>query len=328
MALDRTLSPAKLPSEQRPPAEGWRAIYPFQSHWLELAGHRYHYLDEGQGLPLLCVHGNPTWSFHWRRIVAGLRDRYRVVAPDHLGCGLSDKPLGWTYRFVDHVRNLVALVEALDLQRVTLVAQDWGGAIGLAAAEALPQRFERLVLCNTGAFPPWFIPWRIRVCRWPLLRSWGVQGGNLFLAAALRMAIGGEPLSAVERAGYLAPYPRPRDRIAIRRFVEDIPLGSSHPTYAPLAELEAGLAPLGERPIQLIWGLRDWCFTPACLDRFLSHWPQAEVLRIPTAGHWVVEDAHQQVLECIADFVARPAERRGVDGLNRTLPEPSERGPG
>src|SRR5690606_36920907 len=127
-----------------------------------------HYLDEGPAEghegTLLFVHGNPTWSFHWRGLVEGLRDRYRCVAVDHLGCGLSDKPQRG-FRLADHIEHLVSLVDSLGLERVTLVAQDWGGAIGLGTCLARRERFERVVLFNTGAFPPWYIPWRIAVCR-------------------------------------------------------------------------------------------------------------------------------------------------------------------
>jgi haloalkane dehalogenase len=127
-----------------------------------------HYLDEGPATPagerretLLFVHGNPTWSFHWRNLIALLRPRYRLIAPDHVGCGLSDKPQKFL-RLDDHIDNLVTLVETLDLENATLVAQDWGGAIGLGAMLRMPERLVRIVLFNTGAFPPRYITWRIR----------------------------------------------------------------------------------------------------------------------------------------------------------------------
>src|SRR5690242_15632204 len=138
---------------------------------MDLAGRRLHYIaqrDKQAARTLLFVHGNPTWSFHWRRLIERLQGQYRCVAPDHLGCGLSDlqpHPL----RLADHIANVRRLVEALDLKRITLVAQDWGGAIGLGTLLEERARFERIVLFNTGAFRPWFIPFRIRVCRWPVV---------------------------------------------------------------------------------------------------------------------------------------------------------------
>ena len=126
-----------------PAAHDWRSLYPFQSHEVTLDGHRCHYLDEGSGPVLLMVHGNPTWSFYWRNLILALRDRFRIVAVDHIGCGLSDKPAAddYSYRLARRVADLGQLIEKLDLRQITLVAHDWGGAIGMGAAVAAPERF-------------------------------------------------------------------------------------------------------------------------------------------------------------------------------------------
>ena len=118
----------------------WKDLYPFQSQYLALGSLRYHYLDEGTGQPLLFVHGNPTWSFYWRNLILGLRDQNHCVAVDHIGCGLSDKPQDYPYTLAQHIENLVTLVERLDLKGVTLLAHDWGGAIGLGTVLKLPER--------------------------------------------------------------------------------------------------------------------------------------------------------------------------------------------
>ena len=118
----------------------WRDLYPFDSHYLSLPGGRLHYLDEGAGQPLLFVHGNPTWSFYWRNRILGLRDRYRCVAVDHIGCGLSDKPQDYNYTLKQRIDDLVQLVERQELTGVTLLAHDWGGAIGLGAADLMNGR--------------------------------------------------------------------------------------------------------------------------------------------------------------------------------------------
>ena len=158
----------------------WRSLYPFESHELRLDGVRYHYLDEGAGETLLLVHGNPTWSFYWRNLVLGLRGKYRLIVPDHIGCGLSDKPHDYPYRLAQHVANLKTLISELGLKNVTLLGHDWGGAIGLGAATAMPDRFSRFVMFNTAAFRSMWMPWRIRVCRTPLLGRFAVQGLNAF----------------------------------------------------------------------------------------------------------------------------------------------------
>jgi pimeloyl-ACP methyl ester carboxylesterase len=306
-------------------ANNWQRVYPFASHWAEVAGGRVHYVDEGPGKvgtshhdasalvggahpTLLFVHGNPTWSFHWRRLVEALRARYRCVAVDHLGCGLSDKPQR-LLTLDDHIKNLCELVEKLKLDRVTLIAQDWGGAIGLGAMLRMPQQLERIVLFNTGAFPPRYIPWRIRACRWPVVGRLAVQGANAFSRAALRMTLSRksrlEPDVAV---GYLAPYDSWANRCAVYGFVKDIPSGPGEPTWQTLSAIEHGLPTLADRPSCLIWGMRDWCFRPDCLDRFVEAWQGAEVHRLAEVGHWVVEDAPEESLAIVESFLVKSAE--------------------
>ncbi len=208
-----------------------------------------HYVDAGEGWPLLMVHGNPTWSFYWRRLIQAFQPHYRVVAVDHVGCGLSDKPQQYPYTLQQHIDNLVRLVDHLDLQRITLVAHDWGGAIGLGTALARRERFAGLVLLNTGAFPPPFIPWRIRLCRIPWLGTWAIRRLNLFARAALWMAVAHrENMTSTVRAGLLAPYDSWDHRVAIDRFVKDIPSSSRHPTWQTLAHLEQELGQLADRP--------------------------------------------------------------------------------
>lgn len=293
----------------------WRPLYPFASRYLAFDGVRYHYLDEGQGDVLLLVHGNPTWSFYWRRLVLALRGRYRLVVPDHVGCGLSDKPADYPYCLARHVENLQRLVQDLDLRRITLLAHDWGGAIGLGAAVDQPERFARLVLFNTAAFRSRRIAWRIRVCRTPVLGRWAVRRLNAFARAALSMAVAHpERITPEVRAGLLAPYDSYAARIAIHRFVLDIPLRPGHPSYSRLQEIEEGLSRLADRPTMLVWGMRDWCFTPHFLERFRQLFPAAAVHRLEDAGHYVIEDAHERVVPLVEQFLAaNPAPVEAAD---------------
>jgi cis-3-alkyl-4-acyloxetan-2-one decarboxylase len=295
----------------------WGRLYPFASHWVDLPAGRLHYLDEcvlragtahTTSETLLFIHGNPTWSFHWRRLIAALRSSYRCVAPDHLGCGLSDKP-NRLFRLRDHVDNVCDLIERLDLNHITLVAQDWGGAIGLGAMLRKPERLERIVLFNTGAFPPRYIPWRIRACRLPVAGRLGVQGANLFSRAALRMTLARHRrLEPAVAAGYLAPYDSWANRRAVYGFVRDIPNSENDVTWKVLAAIESDLPRLADRPIALIWGMRDWCFRPDCLERFVAAWPHAQVHRLHDVGHWVVEDAPDESLAIVQRFLAdKPA---------------------
>ena len=285
--------------------QSWRQLYPFASHYLSLGDVRMHYVDEGDGPPLLMVHGNPTWSFYWRRLIDAFRSRYRAIAVDHIGCGLSDKPQTYGYSLQRHIDNLSELVGRLDLQKATLVAHDWGGAIGLGAVLANKEQFGSVVLLNTGAFPPPYIPWRIRVCRTPL-GTWMIRRWNLFARAALRSAVARpEGLSPDVRAGFLAPYDNWDHRVAIEKFVRDIPASPRHPTWHTLQRLEEQLTELSDWPAQLIWGMQDWCFRPACLDRLLSVFPNAEVHRLDNAAHYVVEDAPEEVIAHMRSFLDR-----------------------
>jgi cis-3-alkyl-4-acyloxetan-2-one decarboxylase len=291
-----------------PPRAGFEQEYPFESHELRLDGLRYHYLDEGSGPTLLFVHGNPTWSFAFRNLIKALSTSCRVLAVDHIGCGFSDKPQDYRYRLDQHVANLERFVTALDLRDVTLFAHDWGGAIGMGVATRHPDRFSRFVLFNTAAFRSRRMPLRIAVCRIPGLGALAIRGLNLFARAALRMAVvHPERLTPAVRRGYLAPYGNWHDRVAVLRFVEDIPLKPTHPSYASLVSIEESLTKLRDRPMLLIWGERDWCFTCEFLDEFQRRFPHAETLRLPDAGHYVFEDAPEAIIARVREFLARDA---------------------
>ena len=295
-------------ADARDVAPGWRALYPFESHFLRVDGHALHYLDEGpRGAPtLLLLHGNPTWSFHWREVVARFRRDFRVVVPDHMGCGLSDKPQGWSYLLADHVANLERLVAALELRDITLGVHDWGGAIGMGLATRQPERIARLVITNSAAFRSTRLPLRIALCRLPLFGPLAVRGLNAFARAALSMATakGLEPGVA---EGLLAPYGSWSERVAIQRFVEDIPMRPQHPSWPTLVAIEEGLERLRAKPTLILWGDRDWCFTPAFREEWQRRFPEARVERFDDAGHYVIEDARERVLEALQRFLAPAA---------------------
>jgi pimeloyl-ACP methyl ester carboxylesterase len=297
---------ALIPHSMSRPAD-WRPLFPFESHWLSIDGHRYHYLDEGEGPAMVLVHGNPTWSFYWRELIQAFRGKYRVVAPDHIGCGLSDKPSArdYPYRLARRRSDLCRLVETLDLRDATLVVHDWGGPIGLGAALQMPDRFARYVLLNTAAFRSDRCPWPIRLAGTPLGRVL-IQGLNLFATQSLRLcAMRQERLTPAVRAGFLAPYDSWSNREGIYRFVRDIPFTPAHPSYEALRAVEQGLATLREAPVCLIWGMKDFCFTPHFLARFVEELPDAEVHRLEDAGHYVVEDAYETIEPIIEKFLER-----------------------
>ena len=290
----------------------WRNEYPFESNFLSTGatGHRINYVDHGPkspiGGPVLFVHGNPTWSFYYRNLIKAVGEKHRAIALDNLGCGLSDKPADYDYCLQNHIDNACRLIDHLDLQNVTLVAHDWGGAIGMGALQARKDRFKRIVLFNTATFPPTYCPLRIRVCRWPIVGKIGLQGFNLFAKAAVTMATerpGGLPKEIAD--GMLAPYNNWNNRVATYGFVKDIPLNKRHKTWSVLETMESRLKEFADWPIMLMWGMKDWCFRPECLERFQSHWPNAEVHEMEEAGHYVVEDEKDRAVEALVKFLER-----------------------
>ncbi len=260
------------------------------------------YVDVGAGSPVLMVHGNPTWSFYYHPLLLGLTS-HRRIAVDHVGCGLSSKPQVYNYCLDQHIENLVALIDHLDLNDVTLVAHDWGGAIGLGAVRLRTERFRKIVLLNTAAFPPPFFPFRIRLCRFPMVGPWAVRKLNAFARAAISMATelpGGLPKAIVD--GLLFPYDSYENRVAINRFVADIPTRPEQATWKTLLAIEAFLPTL-EIPKMLLWGMKDWCFRPECLERFIGNWPEARVRRFEKAGHYVMLDQAEDVTDEINRFM-------------------------
>ncbi len=294
----------------------WRELYPFPSHFLELSGGvKMHYVQTGPTGPhagddfptVLCVHGNPTWSFTYRRVLADLDPNTRVVAVDHVGCGLSDKPQEYPYSLTQHIENLVQLIVQLDLRRVTLLVHDWGGAIGLGAGLRVLDRIHSAVILNTAAFPPPYVPLRIAACRLPVVGNWAMRQLNLFARAALTMTLHRlSKLAPDVAAGLIAPYSNWENRVAIARFVQDIPRGPADKTWQQLAEIEQQLANYNDRPIDLVWGMHDWCFRPECLYRFQKLISNAKTHELGDVGHYVMEEAADEVLGVLREQLQLP----------------------
>jgi haloalkane dehalogenase len=279
-------------------------LFPFTPRRLTVNGHAMAYVDEGQGEVVVLLHGNPTWSFMYRHLITALRDKYRVLAVDHLGCGHSDKPRDYPYRLVDHIDNLEGLLEKLGISRATLIMHDWGGAIGMGYAVRHPERIATLVLCNTAAFPAKRMPLRIRLCRLPLLGALAVRGLNLFARAALFMAVQ-KPMTAAIKNSLLAPYDSWHNRVAVLRFVQDIPMDPHHPSWPTLVAIEQGLGQFRHTPVLLAWGGKDFCFNRTFLAQWRKIFPQAESRCFDQAGHYVFEDAHLEIEPLIRDFLER-----------------------
>ncbi|MDP0496827.1 MAG: alpha/beta fold hydrolase [Verrucomicrobiota bacterium JB024] len=281
----------------------WRALYPFESHWLETPAGRVHYVDEGAGeQAVVFVHGNPTWSFFYRNLILGLRDKFRCVAIDHLGMGLSDKPQSFSYRLADRIDHLDTLIRTLGLKQFHLVVHDWGGAIGTGAALRHLDKLGRIQIMNTAAFRSSRMPWTIGLCRVPALGEFFVRACNGFAGSATRMAVT-KKLPPAVKAGYLHPHRNWHDRVAVARFVQDIPMSPSHPSYATLLGIEEQLSKLAAHPMQMIWGMKDFCFDKSFLDEWCRRFPQAQVHRLDSADHYLLEDEPAQTLALTRQFL-------------------------
>lgn len=280
------------------------AEYPFQPRFVEIDGHRLAYLDEGEGPVLVMLHGNPSWSYLYRNLVQQLRGRFRCIVPDHLGCGFSDKPQQASYTLAMHIDNLEKLLEHLQVERVVLILHDWGGAIGMGWAARHGQQVAGIVACNTAAFASSRMPLRIAMCRWPLFGPLALRGANAFARAATSMAVTKKMRPEVARS-FLAPYDSWANRIAQLRFVQDIPMDASHPSWHTLTGIEAALPQFTNKPMLLCWGGADFCFDRHFYDQWRERFPQAEAYFFPHAGHYLFEDALPEITPRISTFLER-----------------------
>lgn len=282
--------------------QGLTELYPFRSHFLQLGEENLHYVDEGSGQPILMLHGNPTWSFYYRNLIQTFSPRFRTVVPDHMGCGLSDKPQDYPYNLETHIQNTYKLVKFLDLKKIILIVHDWGGAIGMGLVTRYPELFDRIVILNTAAFPSSHIPRRIDFLRSTSFGEYLTRKLNLFAWPATFMTTV-KKLPRKVKEGYLLPYDSYENRVAVARFVQDIPMEESHPTYPTLAKIGERLPTL-RQPVLILWGGKDFCFDRHFFERFVEYFPKAEAHWYANAGHYVLEDALSDVSSRIWEFIS------------------------
>ncbi|MDR3636592.1 MAG: alpha/beta fold hydrolase [Isosphaeraceae bacterium] len=282
-------------------------------------GLRYHFLDEGEGEPVVMVHGNPSWSFYYRGLVETLSPSYRTIVPDHIGCGYSDKPSddAYDYTLKSRVDDLEALLEHLGIDGgLTLVLHDWGGMIGMSYATRHPERVARLVVLNTAAFhlpTTKTFPWPLWACRDTPLGAWLVRGLNLFARSTARIGCKHHPLPRDVREAYVTPYNSWDNRIAIHRFVQDIPLRPGERTFDLVTEVQERLPLLAGVPMLVGWGMKDFVFDHHFLAEWQRRFPRAEVHRFAQAGHYVLEDEADALVPLITSFLAmHPVAREAV----------------
>ncbi len=281
------------------------------SRFATVGGQRLHYLDQGSGAPVVMVHGNPNWVYYWRKLIPALSDRFRCLAIDHIGCGLSDKPGddAYPYTLSRRIDDLEAWLDGLGVtENISFVAHDWGGMIACGYATRHPERVSKLVMLNTGAFPlpkskP--VPWQLKLARTPLLGALLVRGFNAFSRGAVKSCVTRTPMSAAVAEAYCAPYDSWAHRIAVHRFVQDIPLQPGDRAWETVQQVANGLVKLKDKPLLLGWGDRDFVFDHHFLAEWQARFPQAELHRFPDCGHYILEDAAEELIPAIREFLLR-----------------------
>jgi haloalkane dehalogenase len=274
--------------------------YPFEPHYLDQDGLRMHYLDEGEGPPVLLLHGEPTWSYLYRTVIPELTPVARAIAPDYFGFGRSDKPLArksYTYDF--HVHSIARLVEELDLRDATVVVQDWGGPVGLRVATENPDRFSRLVVMNTGiggGRPP--------SEEWLRFRDWMNRLGTEIVPGRLVEISAVQPMDEEVVEAYSAPWPVPESKQGILAFPDLVPISPDHPDLPAHLAVRDALS-RWERPALVLFSDSDPIFSPRHAERIAEHIPGAgEAEIVEGAGHFLQEDQGPAIGRRIAEFVS------------------------
>jgi len=277
--------------------------YPFAPHYVVVNGLRMHYVDEGAGDPVLMLHGEPTWSFLYRKMIPIIAQQYRTVAPDYIGFGKSDKPTDDAYyTFAHHYANLAVFVHVLDLNRITLVVQDWGGPLGLRFATQHPERIARLVILNTGLLSGEATSLTPGLRRWIEVSQHMLEKpiSGLMWRSFLTFRANDEVLR-----GYDAPFPTQESKAGARRFPLIIPHSPSEPGGAEMIETREALS-RWDKPTLVIFSDHDVVFPLSVAESFVKLIPNAEgPIVIKGSGHFLQEEAGEELAQHILEFMAR-----------------------
>lgn len=273
-------------------------LYPFESRWFDSSRGRIHYIDEGSGPPILLCHGNPTWSFLYRDIIVALRDRFRCIAPDYLGFGLSERPAGFGYKIDEHAQVAGEFVDHLGLDGYLYMGQDWGGPIGLAVAVERADRVRGIILGNTWFWPADTLSTKAfsRIMSSPPLQ-YAILRRNFFVERLIPAGTEDRPSDAV-MAHYRGVQPNPAARLGVAEMPKQIL--AAHPLLARLAREVP--AKLRAKPALLVWGMKDFAFRPGpTIPRMRATFPDHVLVELPKAKHFIQEDAPDQIAAAIID---------------------------
>lgn len=281
--------------------------YPFRPHYRHVNGFDMHFVDEGDGDPVVLLHGDPTWGYLWRNLIPTLAKIARCIVPDHMGMGKSEVPCEpYPFRLIHHIANLEALIIMLDLRNITLAVHDWGGPVGLGFAIRHPDRIKRLVISNTWASARWPGAPFPRIIE--MIRSTGGEKFVLEKNGYLERALTGttyysERISGLVMDAYRAPFPTPESRVAMLCWSRDIPVTEADPSYPEMQRIENNLSLFANTPTLIVWGMLDPVLPDSVLRWWQDIYPQAMVHRIQNASHFLQEDAPQQIGKYMSDFI-------------------------
>jgi pimeloyl-ACP methyl ester carboxylesterase len=284
--------------------------YPFTSDTIKINGNNMHYVDEGDGEVIVMLHGNPDWSFYYRHLIKQLSAHYRVIAPDYIGCGLSDKPTvkEYPYTLERRIEDITTFISKMGIDKpFTLMVHDWGGPIGFGYAVQHPDTIKKLIVCNTSIFPlreDAHLPGAIRFAR-TKLGEWLILKFNLYVHMANQVCCKRKPLSHELRHDYAAPYDSPANRVAILQFVREIPTQPTGSSYITLNLIRDKLSVLKNKPILFLWGNADVVFGAKILQLWKGRFPLAEVHEFADCGHYVCEDAADLIEPIVKKFIEK-----------------------
>ncbi len=282
--------------------------YDFKNNFLSIDGKKMHFIDEGCGEPIIMLHGNPSWSFYYRYLVHALKNQYHVIVPDHIGCGLSEKPSRneYSYTVQQRVHDLNVLLEQLRMKNnLTLVLHDWGGFIGMAYAVQHPESIARIIVLNTSVFhlpKQKRFPWLLRLARSTIGKYLVVQH-NFFARGTAWIGCQAVRMPKLLREAYCCPYDSPSHRIALWEFVHDIPVKPNDYSYSFLSSVQKQLPLLEKVPMLICWGMKDFVFDKHILEQWQRCFPNALIHRFPRHGHYVLEDAKEEVIPLVKQFL-------------------------
>lgn len=260
------------------------------------------------------LHGNPTWSYYYRHVISDLKSKYRTIVPDHMGCGLSDKPGDddYNYTLEQRVSDLEALVDSLKLdKKISLVVHDWGGMIGMAYASRHIDKISKIVVLNTSGFrlpESKKMPLSLVFFRNMFIGSLLVRGFNAMCLGAAAWCVTKKPMDAETKNAFIGPYCSWDDRIAVHRFIQDIPLQPGDTSYELVAKVDDHLEALSKIPLLICWGMKDFVFDHHFLNEWERRMPHAEIHRFDDCGHYILEDAGKEVIQHINVFFNKHPE--------------------